>query len=209
MKYSNKQIKCILRIQEFLEIANMLSEMYIEFDEKELSIANLTNKNRLYKVYCSSIYNLLDDIKQSKDIFGNCKKYPDFEDFINKQYNANTEKYYEKPDYKSNFYKVIKTIRNQTNHFNRDDEDENMLFEIYIDFNIIDSLRLIISDIFYEIYNKLDKTKIESIVLSTPKVKYSFDKMNDKIDMIEQKCNASKNEVDKVFTKENEESIQI
>ena len=67
----------------------------------------------------------------------------------------------------------------------------------------------IINDIFYEIYNKLDKSKIEKIVLSKPKIKYSFDRMNDKIDMIEQKCNESKNEIDKVFAKENEESIQI
>ena len=187
----------------------MLSEMYIEFDDKELSISNLTNKNRIYKVYCSSIYNLLDAIKQSKDIFGNCKKYPDFEDFINKQYIANTEKYYEIPNYKSNFYKIIKTIRNQTNHFNRDDEDDNMLFEIYIDFKIIDSLRLIINDIFNEIYTKLDKNKIENIVLSKPKTIYSFDKINNEIDFIEKKCNESTNEVDKIFAKENQESIQI
>lgn len=38
MKCSNKQIKCILRIQEFVELANILSKMYIEFDNKELSI---------------------------------------------------------------------------------------------------------------------------------------------------------------------------
>lgn len=209
MKYSNKQIKCILRIQEFVELANILSKMYIEFDNKELSIANITDKNRIYKLYCSSIYNLIDAIKQSKFLFGDCKKYSDFDDFINKEFFASGDKYYTKINYKSDFYKIMKTIRDQVNHFNRDDEDDNMLFEIYIDFNIIDSLRLIINDIFYEIYTKLDKTKIESIILSKPKIKYSFDKMNEKIDLIEQKCNESTNEVDKIFAKENEESIEI
>ena len=209
MKCSNKQIKCILRIQEFVELANMLSKMYIEFDNKELSIANITDKNRIYKLYCSSIYNLIDAIKQSKFLFGDCKKYSDFDDFINKEFFASDDKYYTKINYKSDFYKIMKTIRDQVNHFNRDDEDDNMLFEIYIDFNIIDSLRLIINDIFYEIYTKLDKTKIESIILSKPKIKYSFDKMNDKIDLIEQKCNESTNEVDKIFAKENAESIEI
>ena len=209
MRYSNKQIKCILRIQEFLEMSNMLSKMYIEFDDKELSIVNLTNKSRVYKIYCSSIYNLLDAIKQSKYIFGNCKKYSDFENFINKEFFASGDNYYANVNYKSDFYKIMKTIRDQVNHYTRDDEDDNMLFEIYIDFKIIDKLRLIINDIFYEIYNKLDKSKIENIVLSKSKIKYSFDKMSDKIDLIEQKCNESTNEVDKIFAKENQELIQI
>lgn len=141
-------------------------------------------------------------------MFGDCKKYSDFDDFINKEFFA-SDKYYKKINYKSDFYRIMKTIRNQVNHFNRNDEDDNMLFEIYIDFNIIDSLRLIINDIFYEIYTKLDKTKIESIILSKPKIKYSFDKMNEKIDLIEQKCNESTNEVDNFCTKENAESIEI
>ena len=67
------------------------------------------------------------------------------------------------------------------------DEDDNMLFEIYIDFKIIDSLRLIINDLFNEIYTKLDKNKIENIVLSKPKTIYSFDKINNEIDFIEKK----------------------
>lgn len=209
MKYSNKQIKCILRIQEFVETANMLSRMYNEFDDKELSVANITDKSRIYKIYCSSIYNLIDAIKKSEYLFGECKKYPDFKNIINKEFIANGDKYYAKGNYKSNFYKIIKTIRDQVNHYTRGDEDDNMLFEIYIDFKAIEELRLIVNDIFYEIYNKLERNKIESIVLSRPKIKYSIDKMNDRIDLIEKKCNESTNEIDKAFSKENIESIQI
>lgn len=209
MEYSNKQIKCVLRIQEFVEMSNTLSKIYGEFDDKELSITNLADKNRIYKVYCSSIYNLLDAIKKSKDLFGNCKKYTDFQNFINREYVAYGNKYYEKSNYKSNFYKIMKAIRDQVNHYTRDDEDENILFEINIDFTIIEELRLMINDIFNEIYNKIDKKRIEQLILSKPKIQYSFDKINDKIDLMEQKCNESTNEVDKIFSRENAESIQI
>lgn len=209
MKYSNKQIKSVLRIQEFVEMSNTLSKIYREFDDKELSITNLADKNRIYKAYCSSIYNLIDAIKKSKYLFGDCQKYYEFEVFINKEYVACGDKYFDKQNYKSDFYKIMKVIRDQVNHYTRDDEDDNILFEINIDFNIIEELRLMINDIFNEIYNKIDKKIIGQLVLLKPKVQYSFDKINDKIDLMEQKCNESTNEVDKIFSKENAESIKI
>lgn len=209
MNYTIKQIKCILRIQEFIEMCNTLSKVYNDFDDRELSIVNIADKNRIYKLYCASIYNSLDAIKQSKDIFGNCEKYSDFEKFINKEFSANDEKYYENKEYKANFFRIIKTIRKQVNHFNRDEEDDNVLFEIYIDSKIVDELRLIINEIFYEIYNKVDKKKIEIQRLSKPKIKYSFDRITDQINLIEQKLKKSTNEVDKFFSKKNEESIKM
>ncbi len=209
MTYSNKQIKRILRIQDFVELSNTLSKIYVEFDDKELSIDTMTERNRVYKVYCSSIYNLLNSIKNSKDLFGKCKRFNDFELFINKEFYATDKKYYNQPNYKSNFYKIIKYIRDQVNHFFKDDEDDTMLFEMFIDFKIIEKLRIIINDIFYEVYNKISKKRIESIILSKPRIQYSFDKINEKINYIEQKYNESTNEIDKMFSRENEESIHI
>lgn len=209
MKYSNKQIKCVLRIQEFVEMSNTLSKIYREFDDKELSITNFSDKNIIYKTYCSSIYNLMDAIKNSKYLFENCKKYTNFQNFINRKYVAYGNKYYKGSNYKSDFYKIMKAIRDQANHYTKDDEDENILFEINVDFTIIEELRLMINDIFNEVYKKIDKKKIEQLILSKPKIQYYFDKINDRIDLMEEKCNESTNEVDKIFSRENAESIQI
>ena len=209
MKYSNKQIKSLLRIQEFVEMSNTLSRIYKEFDDKDLSIINIFDKNKIYKAYCSSIYNLIDAVKQSKYLLENCKKYSEFEVYINREYFASCDKYYSKSNYKSDFYKIMKTIRDQVNHYTRDDEDDNMLFEVNIDFSIIEELRLIINDIFNEVYNKIDKDKIEMIVLSKPKIQYSYDRFNESINLIEKKNNESQSEIDSVFSKENKRSIQI
>lgn len=207
MEFTNNQIKCILRIKEFVETSNTLSKLYKEFDDKELTLLNITDQERLYKVYCSSIYNLIKAIKESKDLFGSCKKYNEFDIFINKEYLATNDKYFDDPDYKSNFYKIIKTIRHQINHFNRDDENDNVLFEIYIDFNVVEELRLIINDIFYEVYNKLDKKKINKIYLAKPVINYSFEKVSDEINKAEQVFNEIKTNVDKSIVETNKELI--
>lgn len=60
-------------------------------------------------------------------------------------------------------FKIIETIRHQVNHSLKDEEDNNILFAAYIDFEILENLRLTINDIFSEVYNQIDKTKIKKL----------------------------------------------
>jgi len=209
MNYTNKQINRILHIQDFLGIANTLSKIYSEYDDKELTFDNIIEKQCIYKLFCSAMYNLMDAIKKSNEIFGNTKSYKLFQQNINQEFVEDNNEYVEKENYESNLYKLLSQIRHQNNHFEKDDNDDTMLFEIYIDFKIIDELRKIINEIFYEVYNEIDKNKIKQVALSRPKLKYSFDKFDKKVDYIELKYLESTNEIDKLFAKDNERAIEI
>ena len=93
MKYTNKDINRILRIREFVETSNTLSKVYLDFDNKEYSIATFNDKDRIFKVYCSSIYNLIKAIKDDKQYFDKSHKYDEFDKLINEKFIA------EKSDY--------------------------------------------------------------------------------------------------------------
>lgn len=209
MTYTNKQINRILHIQDFLGTANILSKIYREYDNKELNASNIIEKQCIYKLFCSAMYNLIDAIKKSNEIFGNTKSYKLFQQNINKKFVADNNEFVERESYESNLYKILAQIRHQNNHFEKDDNDDTMLFEIYIDFEILDDLRKIIDEIFYEVYNEIDKNKIKQITLSSPKIKYSFDKFDKNVDYIELKYLESTNEIDKIFAKDNERAIEI
>ena len=209
MNYTNKQINRILHIQDFLGTVNTLAKIYYQYDNKELTSDNITDKQCIYKLFCSAMYNLIDAIKKSNEIFGNSDSYELFQQKINQKFVANNNEFVEKENYESNLYKILAQIRNQNNHFEKDDNDDTMLFEIYIDFEILDELRKIINEMFYEIYNKIDKNKVKQIILSMPKIKYSFNKFDRKVDYIELKYLESTNEIDKIFAKDNERAIVI
>lgn len=209
MNYTNKQINRILHIQDFLGTANILSKIYREYDNKELNASNIVEKQCIYKLFCSAMYNLIDAIKKSNEIFGNTKSYKLFQQNINKKFVADNNEFVERESYESNLYKILAQIRHQNNHFEKDDNDDTMLFEIYIDFEILDDLRKIINKIFYEVYNEIDKNKIKQITLSRPKIKYSFDKFDKNVDYIELKYLESTNEIDKIFAKDSERAIEI
>ena len=209
MNYTNKQINRILHIQDFLGTANILSKIYREYDNKELNASNIIEKQCIYKLFCSAMYNLIDAIKKSNEIFGNTKSYKLFQQNINKKFVADNNEFVERESYESNLYKILAQIRHQNNHFEKDDNDDTMLFEIYIDFEILDDLRKIINEIFYEVYNEIDKNKIKQITLSRPKIKYSFDKFDKNVNYIELKYLESTNEIDKIFAKDNERAIEI
>lgn len=209
MKYSNKQIKRILRIKEFVEIADTLSRVYNDFDNKEFIIDTFNDKERIYKMYCSSIYNLIKAIQDSKEFFGKTIKYKEFENILEQKYIANDNKYCSKDNYESTLFKIFETIRHQVNHFTKDDDDNNILFEIYIDFNIIEKLRLVINDIFYEVYNKIDKNKIKEIILSKPKIQYSFDNFSNKMDELKLKIKESDNRLNEVFKEDNNRAMEL
>lgn len=209
MKYIDKQIGKILNVQEFVVMSNTLSKVYLDFENKEYFIDTFTDRDRIYRIYCASIYNLIKAIQDSKEYFINTKKYEEFEKMINQEFIANDNKYYKKENYKATLFKIIETIRHQVNHSLKDDEDNNILFAAYIDFEILENLRFIINDIFSEVYNQIDKTKIKEIVLNKSKIKYSMDKLSNKVDELKLRIPENENKLNDVFKKDNEKSLEL
>ena len=209
MKYTDKQIGKILNVQEFVAMSNTLSKVYLDFENKEYFIDTFTDRDRIYRIYCASIYNLIKAIQDSKEYFIYTKKYEEFEKMINQEFIANDNKYYKKENYKATLFKIIETIRHQVNHSLKDDEDNNILFAAYIDFEILENLRFIINDIFSEVYNQIDKTKIKEIVLNKPKIKYSMDKLSNKVDELKLRIPENENRLNEVFKKDNERSLEL
>lgn len=209
MEYTNKQIKKILNIQEFITMSNTLSKVYLDFENKEYFIDTFTDREKIYKIYCASIYNLVKAIQDSKEYFINTKKYEEFENIINQEYVATDNKYYKKENYKASLFKIIETIRHQVNHSLKDDEDNNILFAAYIDFEILENLRIVINDIFGEVYKQVDKSKIKEIVLNKQKIKYSMDKLSNKVDELKIRMNKSENRLNQVFEKDNERALVL
>ena len=209
MKYTDKQIGKILNVQEFVAMSNTLSKVYLDFENKEYFIDTITDRDRIYRLYCASIYNLVKAIQDSKEYFINTKKYEEFEKIINQEFVANDNKYYKKENYKATLFKIIETIRHQVNHSLKDDEDNNILFAGYIDFEILENLRLAINDIFSEVYNQIDNAKIKEIILNKPKIKYSMDKLSNKVDELKLRIPENENRLNEVFKKDNERSLEL
>lgn len=209
MEYTNKQIKKILNVQEFVAMSNTLSKVYLDFENKEYFIDTFTDRDRIYKIYCASIYNLVKAIQDSKEYFINTKKYEEFENIVNQEYVATDNKYYKKENYKASLFKIIETIRHQVNHSLKDDEDNNVLFAAYIDFEILENLRIVINDIFSEVYKQVDKSKIKEIVLNKQKIKYSMDKLSNKVDEFKLIMHKSENSLNQVFEKDNERALVL
>lgn len=209
MKYTDKQIGKILNVQEFVAMSNTLSKVYLDFENKEYFIDTITDRDRIYRLYCASIYNLVKAIQDSKEYFINTKKYKEFEKIINQEFVANDNKYYKKENYKATLFKIIETIRHQVNHSLKDDEDNNILFAGYIDFEILENLRLAINDIFSEVYNQIDNAKIKEIILNKPKIKYSMGKLSNKVDELKLRIPENENRLNEVFKKDNERSLEL
>lgn len=209
MNFTIKQISKILNVQEFVSMSNTLSKVYLDFENKEYFIDTFTDRDRIYRLYCASIYNLVKAIQDSKEYFINTKKYEEFEKIINQEFVANDNKYYKKENYKATLFKIIETIRHQVNHSLKDDEDNNILFAAYIDFEILENLRFIINDIFSEVYNQIDKSKIKELILNKPKIKYSMDKLSNKVDELKLRIPENENRLNEVFKKDNERSLEL
>ena len=215
MKYTDKQIGKILNVQEFVVMSNTLSKVYLDFENKEYFIDTFTDRDRIYRIYCASIYNLIKAIQDSREYFINTKKYEvndvninisTLKDIVSV---ANDNKYYKKENYKATLFKIIETIRHQVNHSLKDDEDNNILFAAYIDFEILENLRFIINDIFSEVYNQIDKSKIKELILNKPKMKYSMDKLSNKVDELKLRIPENENRLNEVFKKDNERSLEL
>ena len=146
---------------------------------------------------------------ENKEYFIDTKKYEEFENIINQEYVAADNKYYKKEIYKASLFKIIETIRHQVNHSLKDDEDNNILFAAYIDFEILENLRIVINDIFGEVYKQVDKSKIKEIVLNKQKIKYSMDKLSNKVDELKIRMHKSENRFNQVFEKDNERALVL
>ncbi len=209
MKYTSKQLNKILNVQEFIAISNVLSKLYLDFENKEYLIDTFSDRSIVYRIYCASIYNLVKAIQESKEYFVSTDKYKDFLDIINQEYVASDGRYYKNENYRATLFKIIETIRHQVNHSLKEDEDNNILFAAYIDFEILEKLRITINDIFNEVYNEIDKKKIKEIVLNKPKIKYSMDRISNKFDELKLRIPENDNKLNEVFKKENDMAVEL
>lgn len=133
---------------------------------------------------------------------------------INEKFLAEKNDYYE-DDHEESLFKILEAIRHQVNHSRKDEDDNNLLFEVYIDFNVVDKLRKVIYEMFYETFNTIDKKKLKEINISKPRIKYSIDKMRlqmeqvmDRVDEIDNNLFKDENNrafeiFEKLFTAEN------
>lgn len=207
MKYTNKEINRILRIRDFVELSNTLSKVYLDFDNKEYNIDTINDKDRVFKIYCSSIYNLINAIKDDKQFFDKTDKYPEFELLVNEKFVAENNEYFKDENHQDFLYKILETIRHQSNHSRRDEDDNNLLFDVYIDFNVVDKLRILIDEMFYEVFNNVDKKKLKEINLSKPRIKYSVDKMKLQMEQVRDSVNKIADQVDGYFKADNERAM--
>lgn len=70
-------------------------------------------------------------------------------------------------------------------------------------------MRLTINDIFSEVYNQIDKTKMKEIILNKQKIKYSMDKLSNKVDELKLKIPENENRLNEVFKNDNERSLEL
>lgn len=210
MEFTNKTIKRLIAIEELIEMTNYLARQYNYYDNEELSRESLKDKETVYKLYCSSLYNAVQAIKNSEYIF--CKEkdlYTYFKNIINNEYVADDQKYFKKIGKTASLYKILSEIRHKYNHFEKEDNDEIVLFQVNIDFNKLDTLRILINKLFYNVYNEIDINSIKKIILSQPKIRYSLDKMDEQLEKYDIEIKKINKIVDESIVKSNNEAYEI
>lgn len=208
MKYTNKDINRILRIREFVETSNTLSKVYLDFDNKEYSIDTFNDKDRIFKVYCSSIYNLIKAIKDDKQYFDKSDEYDEFDKLINEKFIAEKNDYFE-DNHEETLFKILETIRHQSNHSRKDEDDNNLLFDVYIDFDTVDKLRSLTDKMFYEIFDTIDRKKLKEINISKPIIKYSFNRLKLQMEQVSDGVNDIDNEMNDLFKDDNNRALEL
>ena len=96
----------------------------------------------------------------------------------------------------------METIRHQSNHSRKDEDDNNLLFDVYIDFDIVDKLRSLTDEMFYEIFDTIDRKKLKEINISKPIIKYSFNRLKLQIEQVRDRVNDIDNEMNDLLTKD-------
>ncbi len=209
MEYTNKQLNKILSLKEFLEITNTLSEVYKSYNDKKISVKNDIDKSNIYKVFCGSLFNTLDGIIKCKEFFNNCIKFDNLNNLLNQVYITEDKEIYNKVGYKTTLYKMLRETRNLYNHFEKEENDETMLYEVYIDLNILEEIRKLANDIFYEFYKNIDAKCLKNVEINRKKIKYRLGLLNNSIVNLENKIIASNNRIDKIYERETKESIAL
>lgn len=209
MEYTNKQLNKILSLKEFLEITNTLSEVYKSYNDKKISVKNDIDKSNIYKVFCGSLFNTLDGIIKCKEFFNNCIKFDNLNNLLNQVYITEDKEIYNKVGYKTTLYKMLRETRNLYNHFEKEENDETMLYEVYIDLNILEEIRKLANDIFYEFYKNIDAKCLKNAEINRKKIKYRLGLLNNSIVNLENKIIASNNRIDKIYERETKESIAL
>lgn len=209
MEYTNKQLNKILSLKEFLEITNTLSEVYKSYNDKKILVKNDIDKSNIYKVFCGSLFNTLDGIIKCKEFFNNCIKFDNLNNLLNQVYITEDKEIYNKVGYKTTLYKMLRETRNLYNHFEKEENDETMLYEVYIDLNILEEIRKLANDIFYEFYKNIDAKCLKNVEINRKKIKYRLGLLNNSIVNLENKIIASNNRIDKIYERETKESIAL
>lgn len=209
MEYTNKQLNKILSLKEFLEITNTLSEVYKSYNDKKISVKNDIDKSNIYKVFCGSLFNTLDGIIKCKEFFNNCIKFDNLNNLLNQVYITEDKEIYNKVGYKTTLYKMLRETRNLYNHFEKEENDETMLYEVYIDLNILEEIRKLANDIFYEFYKNIDAKCLKNAEINRKKIRYRLGLLNNSIVNLENKIIASNNRIDKIYERETKESIAL
>ena len=124
---------------------------------------------------------------------------------INEKFLAEKNDYYE-DNHEESLFKILEAIRHQVNHSRKDEDDNNLLFEVYIDFNVVDKLRKVIYEMFYETFNTIDKKKLKEINISKPRIKYSIDKMRLQMEQVMERVDEIDNNL---FKDENNRAFEI
>ena len=209
MEYTSKQLIKILSIKDFLGMTNTLSKIYRSYDDKKVSVENDIDKNNIYKILCSTLFNTIDGIIKCKEFFNDSKKIQELNNLLNQTYITENKEIYNRAGYKTTLYKILREIRNLYNHFEKEENDETILYEVYVDFSILEKLRVLINDIYYEFYKEIDKRSLKKVELNRKKIKYSMGLINNSITSIEKKFMTSNNRIDKMYSQETSESINL
>lgn len=103
----------------------------------------------------------------------------------------------------------METIRHQSNHSRKDEDDNNLLFDVYIDFDIVDKLRSLTDEMFYEIFDTIDRKKLKEINISKPIIKYSFNRLKLQIEQVRDRVNDIDNEMNDLFKDDNNRALEL
>lgn len=209
MKFTKNQIKEILAIKKTLEMVNTLSRVYIDLDNKKINNEILNDRYYIYNIYCSFLYNLVEAIEKSKFYFESSEIYNKFNKIINEEYKTNELNYFIKNNYKTNLFTILREVRHCNNHYKKEENDETLLLDIEIDFEKLENLRIVINEMFYDVYNTIDKNTIKEIIFSTKKIKYSNDKFEEKTNEFVSKTKEIIEASNGVFENENKELLRI
>lgn len=185
---SNKQIKRIISISDIMQIVNYLQKHYISFERKSFNKNNIIDRGIVYRLLCSNMFNLIDAIRKSKDIFEDLiPEYKAFEKEINRKYVSNDTKYYKKGTTSMTLFELLREMRHEMNHFEKDVNDQITLFEIEVKYDDMRKLKETTEILINKKMQSINKKTINQLILSRPKIIYETDRIDNSIEIFKTK----------------------